>query len=333
MILNGSDETLRRLQETAAAMPVDQAWKAPDGWQPHIGETTITAPVTVSGPSTYHKGHQRSLTFKPATSGGWRFDRTDLPEQLPIPVNVANVFCSRRNIVLQAGYPENRVRMTEHIIAHRFGLGIDHLVIETASDDPPLFDVGSMPIVEALKTAGIKEIPNTVASYWTVPEPISIVSDKGDAFLTFLPAGNGSKRLTLDVAIDFPTAIGRQRIQFDVTPDSFTHGAHARTNCSLAQLRLFRLFGWLDASTRHFGYTKDNILIAGKMKYVNTPALVHEGKSLEAVWHRACLDLIAALSLWPYGRLAGTIISYRAGHTLDCRFMTLLALKGLLTRG
>ena len=325
MILNGSDETLRRLQETAATMPVDQVMKAADSWQAPVGETTIAESVTVSGPSTYHKGRQRSLTFKPATTGGWRFDRTDLPEQLPIPVNVANVFCSQRNIVLQAGLPDNCVRMTEHIIAHRLGLGIDHLVIETDSDDPPLFDVGSMPIVEALKTAGIKEIPNTAASYWTVPEPVSIVSDKGDAFLTFLPAENGSRRLTLDVAIDFPTAIGKQRIQFDVTTDSFTHGAHARTNCSLAQLRMFRLFGWLDASTRHFGYTQDNILIAGKKKYVNTPALVHEGKSLEAVWHRACLDLIAALSLWPYGRLAGTIVSYRAGHTLDCRFMTRLA--------
>ena len=332
MVVYGNSDSLKRLQEAAETMPVDQVMKAPSGYQAPLCETTIAKEVSVTGPSTYHKGLQRTLVFKPAVSGGWRFNRLDLPEQLPIPVNVANVSCSRRNIVLQAGIPENHVRMTEHVIAHRLGLGIDHLVIEMESDDPPLFDVGSMPIVEALQNAGIREIQGQSADYWTVTEPISIVSEKEDAFLTFLPAESANSLLTLDVAIDFPTAIGKQRIQFDVTPDAFVHGAHARTNCSLTQLRLFKLFGWLNSDTRHFGYTRDNILVAGKHRYVNTPGLLHDGKSLEAVWHRACLDLIAALSLCPQGRLAGKVISYRAGHTLDCRFMSLLEIHSGLKR-
>jgi UDP-3-O-acyl-N-acetylglucosamine deacetylase len=53
---------------------------------------------------------------------------------------------------------------------------------------------------------------------------------------------------------------------------------------------------------------------------------------LEAVWHRACLDLIAALSLVDSGRLCGKIVSYKAGHTLDTRFMTLLYRQAVLTK-
>lgn len=50
---------------------------------------------------------------------------------------------------------------------------------------------------------------------------------------------------------------------------------------------------------------------------MNEPRLIHGGKALEAVWHRATLDLLAAIALIDKGRLAGTIISYKAGHALD----------------
>lgn len=333
MIFHGTEDDLKRLHADMEAIPVDQRIPAPGGYAAAVNQTTIGRVVTVTGPSTYHKGQSRSLTFMPAQDGGWRFVRTDLPEQLPIDVCPGNVFNSRRNIVLQTGDPANRIRMTEHVIAHRLGMGIDNLVIETDTDDPPLFDVGSMPIVEALQNAGIREIPGHPAECWTPKEHVALMSPDGRSFLEFLPASQeDGQRLQLDVAIDFPTAIGRQRIQFDLTPEAFILGAHARTNCSLAQLRLFRLLGWLDSDTRHFGYTRDNILIAGKTKYVNAPGLLHDGKSLEAVWHRACLDLIAALSLFRHGRLAGKVRSYRAGHTLDCRFMNLMEIHDQWTQ-
>ena len=50
----------------------------------------------------------------------------------------------------------------------------------------------------------------------------------------------------------------------------------------------------------------------------------------EPVWHRATLDLLAALALIDTGRFVGTVASYRAGHTLDCRLVTLLYRHGLL---
>ena len=44
---------------------------------------------------------------------------------------------------------------------------------------------------------------------------------------------------------------------------------------------------------------------------------MHKGKSLEAVWHRAMLDLVAAIALIDTGRFVGDVISYKAGHALD----------------
>jgi len=58
---------------------------------------------------------------------------------------------------------------------------------------------------------------------------------------------------------------------------------------------------------------------------LNEPRMMTNGKSLEAVWHRSVLDLLAAISLIETGRLVGTVISYKAGHTLD-----VLAVKMLL---
>ena len=55
-----------------------------------------------------------------------------------------------------------------------------------------------------------------------------------------------------------------------------------------------------------------------------------KGRSFEPVWHRAVLDLLAAIALLEEGRFVGTAISYRAGHLLDTRFMTLLQLNDMI---
>ena len=47
------------------------------------------------------------------------------------------------------------------------------------------------------------------------------------------------------------------------------------------------------------------ILVAGPRHYFNPPRLIHNGKSLEAVWHRAALDLLAASKLSPRSLIAG----------------------------
>jgi UDP-3-O-acyl-N-acetylglucosamine deacetylase len=213
--------------------------------------------------------------------------------------------------------------MVEHIIALRAGLGVDHVTIRMDSGDPPLFERSSSPLVEAFDATGTVNLGRS-ARYVTVKEPVAAQGPYG-SFLVFLPAEDAQKRLFIDCAVDFRTAIGKQRIRFEVTPDTFRHGAAARTNTTFLMMLYVKTIGKLFADTRNLGYTTRNILVAGRHGYVNKPQLLHEGKSLEAVWHRATLDLLAAVALIGKGRLAGRIISYKAGHELDCRMVQALS--------
>jgi UDP-3-O-acyl-N-acetylglucosamine deacetylase len=293
--------------------------------------TTLGDSVSVTGPGTFYGKAKRTLTFRPSSRPGWWIKRTDQTEQLPVEVCPGNVWTATRNIVLRSGSPHNYLRMAEHIIALRQGLGVDDLLIETDNGDPPLFDRSSLDLVEAFDRAGIVPSPSGGdAPVITVKEPVTIGGGRGD-FVTLLPADKGQRKLTMDVAIDWRSVLGQQRIVFDVTRDNFVHGAGARTNATRTQMLLAKTVGVFFADMRHLGYTKKNILIHGRRRYVNAPLPQFDldGRNYEAVWHRATLDLLAAIALLP-GRFVGTAISYRAGHSLDARLMTLLQLHDLL---
>ena len=267
-------------------------------------------------------------------SPGWWIRRTDQPEQLDTAVDIANLWTSARNLVLRSGSPHNYLRMVEHIVALKAGLGLDNVVLETNSGDPPLFDDSSSPMVEAVQKAGIVNTAEQ-ATYVTVKEPLAFAGTRGD-FLLFIP-DDGSRRLRLDVAISWRTIIGDQRIVFDVTPETFTYGAYARTNATHRQYQLAWAFGWLFADTRHLGYNTNNILIHGHRRWYGEPRFPLDGangtrKFLEPVWHRATLDLLAALALTGPDRFVGTVVSFRSGHTQDCDAVRALYRHDLLVQ-
>jgi UDP-3-O-acyl-N-acetylglucosamine deacetylase len=231
--------------------------------------------------------------------------------------------------VLRAGNPHNYVRMVEHIIALRMGLDIDNLMIKIDSGDPPLFERGSLDLLEALERAGRRTLKSEV-KYVTVKEPVTLSWANGQ-FLTLAPCNGDVPKLTVDAAVNFPNAIGQQRLVFPVNPDNTLTGAEARTNTPYAKMLYCKTIGKIFADVRNLGYSDKNILIAKKDGYHNQPRLMHEGKSLEAVWHRGVLDLLAAIALIPDARFVGEITSYKAGHRLDCDLITQLYLNDLLT--
>jgi UDP-3-O-acyl-N-acetylglucosamine deacetylase len=295
-------------------------------------QRTIARPVSVTGSGTFLGKASRTLRFEPTGLKGWWFSREDVEDALPVKVSVRNVWTTGdivSNIVLRSGPPSNYIRMVEHMIALRLGMNIDNLMIRLESGDPPLFDRGSLDLVDALESAGSVETGD--AEYFTVREPVT-VGTAGGSFVTLHPCEARQPELTLDCAIDFPTAIGKQRIRFPVTPENFRRGAEARTNTSFVKMLYCRTVGKVFADIRHLGYSMDNILVASRWGYINKPRLVRDGKALEAVWHRAALDLLAALALVEEGRFVGHVISYKAGHALDCRAVRLLYKRDLLVR-
>ena len=324
-ILDGKVEAWRPAREAFDRQPVD--WDLMDSGVDFAParQTTIATAGSVEGPGTFRAKAMRELRFEPTDLEGWWFVRDDHPDCLPVRVSIRNVWTTGdvvSNIVLRSGPPQNYVRMVEHIVALKCGLPIDNLMIRMTSGDPPLFNRGSLDLLEALEAAGRKETDRPVR-YFTVKEKVTVVAPNG-SFLTFHPAQPGKRRLTIDCAIDFPTAIGKQRIRFVLNPGHFKYGAEARTNTSYIKMLYCQTIGKLFADIRNLGYTRDNILIASRWGYLNEAKLVHGNKSLEAVWHRATLDLLAAIALLEEGRFCGHIESFRAGHGLDCLAMRLL---------
>lgn len=330
-LLAGDSNILAASYDEFNSIPVDLNLGEQPSAPARTERQTIAQPVTVSGPGTFAGKSTTTITFEPTEREGWWLDRTDQPDSLPIRVAIDNVWTTGAivsNIVLRAGNPHNYVRMVEHIIALRMGLDLDNLMIKIDSGDPPLFDRGSLDLLEALDKAGRKTVPGAI-NYVTVKEPVTLAWDRGQ-FLTLAPPTGDDLKLTVDAAVNFPNAIGQQRIVFPINYETLQTGAEARTNTPYGKMLYCKTIGKIFADIRNLGYTDKNILIAKKNGYHNEPRLIHEGKSLEAAWHRGVLDLLAAIALIPDARFVGEIISYKAGHRLDCDLVTQLYLNDLL---
>lgn len=329
-ILAGDEAIIRAAFEKFRNQPVDldTAGGELDGTDDLPRRTTLGGCASITGPGTFFGRASRTLVLQPNPNPGWAFRRSDLPDSLPINCSPGNIWTTARNIVLCSGSPHNYMRMVEHIVALRCGMGLDDVLIRVESGDPPLFDDSSLDLVKAVENVGIVE-RDEPARYVTVKEPVTLGQANG-GFLTFLPAENGSRALHIDCAVDFPTAIGKQRIRFTVNRRAFRHGSWARTNTNLWMMLYCKTVGKVFADVRHLGYDLRNILVAGPRHYINKPRFPHNGKSLEAVWHRATLDLLAAIALIDKGRLCGTVVSYKSGHALDCIMVRELYEKDLL---
>ncbi len=328
----GDEEAIKASCEAMSEQPVD--WDLSDKDVPPFRkfQTTLADSASISGPGTFMGKATRTISFEPTDQNGWWLNRVDLPNTLPIRVSIANVWTTGQivsNIVLRSGNPHNYVRMVEHIISLRMGMGVDNVLIKLDSGDPPLFEKGSLDLVETLDKCGKVETGKPV-QYVTVKEPVTVGGAYGD-FVTLSPPDDlDNPGLLVDCALNFQTAIGKQRIIFPVCEELTRMASVARTNTSYGKMLYCKTIGRIFADVRNLGYNKQNVSIAGKSKYINEPRLIHEGKALEAAWHRAVLDLLAAIALIHNGMFVGKITSYKAGHRLDCDLVRQLYLNEVL---
>ncbi len=313
----GSAASIAAAYEHFRVQPIDEVRLAADRTCPFPNvRRTLESESQVAGVGTFQGSRKQTLTFAPSAKKGWWIRRMDLPEQLDTEMDISNLWTSAQNLVMRSGSPHNYLRMVEHIVALKVGLGVDDVLLKVNSGDPPLFDQSSLPLIKSMEHARLSETAE-LASYVTVKEPVAFGGGRGD-FLLFLPAENGERNLRIDCAISWNTVIGDQRVLFDVTPETFRYAAFARTNATRKQYILAKTVGKLFAATRNWGYNDKNILIHGRRRFYTEPRFPVNGKFLEPVWHRATLDLMAAIALAGPERFVGTVVSYRAGHTLDC---------------
>lgn len=121
-----------------------------------IKQTTIKAPVTVSGVGL-HTGAMVNLTMKPAPANhGFKFRRIDIEGQPFIDADVDNVVDTSRGTTLRQNGAT--ISTTEHALAALVGMEVDNVILEVDGPEVPILDGSSRPYIEAIRKAGVQPL-------------------------------------------------------------------------------------------------------------------------------------------------------------------------------
>ncbi|MFN4256891.1 MAG: bifunctional UDP-3-O-[3-hydroxymyristoyl] N-acetylglucosamine deacetylase/3-hydroxyacyl-ACP dehydratase [Saprospiraceae bacterium] len=294
-------------------------------------QSTIQAPVSVRGVGL-HTGKNVTLTFRPAPANhGYRFQRTDLPDQPIIPADVKLVISTHRSTTLKSG--EAQVSTVEHVLSALTGLQIDNVLMEIDGPEMPIMDGTSMPFVEAIQSVGRAE-QDAAREYFIVTEPISYKDEVTGTELLALPA----EEFEATVMIDFNSKVlGQQFAALNRLSDYAHDIAPCRTFVFLHELEKLLDMGLikggdldnaiviadrqmdqdeLDALAKKMG--KQSVKVSGE-GVLNTLQLHFQN---EPARHKL-LDVIGDIAL--IGKpLKGKIVATKPGHTANVEFAKLL---------
>jgi UDP-3-O-[3-hydroxymyristoyl] N-acetylglucosamine deacetylase len=259
-------------------------------------ETTIHRAVEVDGIGL-HSGVPVHLRITPGPAGeGIVFRRSDL-EFFPIAASWKHIArVSYATSLMRQGV---LISTTEHLLSTLYSFGIDNACIEIDNLEVPILDGSGKPFVDLLRQAGVRSLKRR-RKYLRIRRPVSV--EEGKKRITILPAD--VFRLTCD--IDFPSPIGKQSIEMELTPERYAvELAPARTFGFEHELDQLREMGLIRGATLEAGvcFTREGVLNPGGLRFPD-----------ECCRHKA-LDLIGDLAL--IGRpLLGHVIAERAGHAM-----------------
>ena len=278
---------------------------------PQMQQTLATA-TAVSG-TGYWSSREVRVEFCPApVDAGITFVRTDLPGAPRIPARIEHRIETPLRTTLTCGGA--RVEMIEHVLAAVAGLGIDNCEIRVNQVEMPGLDGSSLPFVEALLGAGLKELDAPAVELF-VREPARLGDD--ESWIEARPAsGRGlSLRYRLDYR-DTP-AIGQQTVELDLTPEVFCRElAPCRTFIRKAEAE------WL----RQQGFAK-NVTTADVLVFDEDGPIDNELRFMDECARHKMLDLVGDLSLLGC-RIVGWVNSHCGGHRLNAELVKILLQEG-----
>ena len=113
-------------------------------------QKTIKKSIALSG-TALHSGKGSKITFRPAEEGtGIIF----LYKKVAIPAKIEFAqYAVRQTSLSKDGIS---IYLVEHVLAACYGLGLDNLIIELSTAEPPTLDGSAKEYVVALKKAGLK---------------------------------------------------------------------------------------------------------------------------------------------------------------------------------
>ena len=188
-------------------------------------QRTLARSAAVSGRG-YWTGKEVRVEFRPAPVGaGVSFVRDDLKSR-PIAAVVGLRQPATRRTVL-AGPEGAEVAMVEHVLAALSGLGVDNCVVGVTAAEMPGCDGSAAPFVEAIDHAGLVDQAGVVEPL-VVRRPVRCGDDR--VWVEARPPLGDY--LSIEYRLDYgaASAIGRQWLVLEVTPDTFRYEvAAART--------------------------------------------------------------------------------------------------------
>ena len=293
-------------------------------------QKTIQAPVSCTGVGL-HTGVESTITFNPAPENfGIKFLRTDKEDQYVTP-DLDNVIDLTRGTTIQ----ENgiKVHTTEHVLSACAGMGIDNLLIELNSKEPPVMDGSAKDFVSALVESGIVEQKANV-NFLKITKPVVYTDEEKDVEVVGVPY-DGFKT-TFTIQYDLEDLDVQYSSVHNMSQNYQTQIAPARTFCLLSEIKGLAKQGLIKG-----GNLGNAVIIVDKdiedeevkifkerfgIKFFKGDRGLHKTQVLrfrnEPVRHKT-LDLIGDLAL--LGKpILGHITAIKSGHKGNVEFAKLL---------
>ena len=293
-------------------------------------QKTIRAPISCTGVGL-HTGVESTITFNPAPENfGIKFLRTDKEDQYVTP-DLDNVIDLTRGTTIE----ENGVKIhtTEHVLSACAGMGIDNLLIELNSKEPPVMDGSSKDFVAALVEAGIIEQKAKV-DFLKITKPVVYTDEEKDVEVVGVPY-DGFKT-TFTIQYDLEDLDVQYSSVHNMSQNYQTQIAPARTFCLLSEIKGLAKQGLIKG-----GNLGNAVIIVDKdiedeevrifkerfgIKFFKGDRGLHKTQVLrfrnEPVRHKT-LDLIGDLAL--LGKpILGHITAIKSGHKGNVEFAKLL---------
>jgi UDP-3-O-[3-hydroxymyristoyl] N-acetylglucosamine deacetylase len=271
-------------------------------------QTTLATRVEFKGVGL-HKGGFATVEIEPAeTNSGICFVRTDLLHKPRIVASPSSIVST--NLCTTIGnYNGDTVSTIEHLMASFVGLGIDNAIVKINSCEVPIMDGSSFDFVKRFKEAGIVTQDRRKNNY-EIKESISVGSSP--QFIKYEPSAPQDKRsLLIECVIEFPdTAIGLQKLSFELKKDSFLEIYKARTFCRYEWINKMQAQGYA------LGGSLKNAVVVKKDTILNEEGVRYQD---EFVRHKV-LDCIGDIGLLGFS-LYGKLTVHRGGHTINAEFV------------
>lgn len=204
------------------------------------------------------------------------------------------------------------IKIIEHPLALMSALNLDINFLLSVPDFPT-FDECCRPFLEA-SISCIQ--PLQALQKFTVKEPVQINFEQG---YVILEPDDGNGFINIDHQIDYPgSSIGKQRIQFTLTPERFAYLCSARTPSFRPRAITTAIIDRIMAGTlTEFPVTLENVLFVDEERIYNPrKSFIFNNHNYEFISHEI-IDVTAILKLIEIqmnATFCGQMTTHRFGH-------------------